>query len=192
MATAPLPSLTNGPQAGATPPPADDIVHIKPRLDLSASAAPLLLRQPWFLFLQGMPALGWLSLLLWRKSREALANNPRLRRQRGVAQRIREGLRELQAHAEQRRSDDFFFLFFRLLQEQLGERLDLPASAITEAVIDQRLRGRGLSGESLQALHDLFQICNAARYAQVQSSQELAALIPRLEIALRDLQQFKP
>ena len=34
-------------------------------------------------------------------------------------------------------SDQFFATLSRLLQEQLGERLDLPASAITEAVIEE-------------------------------------------------------
>ena len=38
---------------------------------------------------------------------------------------------------------------------------------------------------------ELFQACNLARYAPVQSSQELAALIPKLEGVLRDLQQLK-
>jgi hypothetical protein len=188
-AAAPPPSLTNA-NSGATP-PADDILHIKPRLEFVGAAAPLLVFQPWFLALQGLPALAWLSLLMWRKRGEALANNPRLRRQRQVAQRVREGVRELRAHADARRSEDFFVTLFRLLQEQLGERLDLPASAITEAVIEEKLRGHNLSEETLKVLHELFQICNVARYAPVQSSQELAALIPKLEAVLRDLQHLK-
>ena len=132
-----------------------------------------------------------LAFLIWRKRRESLANNPRLRRQREVAQRVREGLKELRSHADARHSDQFFATLFRLLQEQLGERLDLPASAITEAVIEEKLRGRELSDETLKSLHELFQTCNLARYAPVQSRQELAALIPKLESSLRDLQHLK-
>jgi len=74
---------------------------------------------------------------------------------------------------------------------ELGERLDLPASAITEAVIDERLRGRGVSDDVLKPLHELFQTCNAARYAPTHSSQELTALIPKLEGVLRALQRLK-
>jgi hypothetical protein len=129
--------------------------------------------------------------LVWRKRHESLANNPRLRRQREVALRIRAGLKELRAQADQRQAEGFFANLFRLLQEQLGERLDLPASAITEAVIDERLRARAISPGTLQSLHDLFQTCNLARYAPMQSSQELTALIPKLESVLRDLQQLK-
>ena len=188
-ASAPPPSLTNS-ASGPTPPAADDIIHIKPHLEITA-AAPLLILRPWFLVLQGMPFFVWLALLAWRKRNESLANNPRLRRQREVAQRIRAGLKELRSQAEARQSEDFFATLFRLLQEQLGERLDLPATAITEAVIDERLRAHSLAEETLKAIHELFQTCNVARYAPIQSSQELAALIPKLEGVLRDLQQLK-
>jgi hypothetical protein len=190
IAAVPPPSLTNASSA-TTPPPVDDILHIKPRLELSASVAPLLIFRPWFLGLQSLPPLIWLSLLAWRKRTESLARNPRLRRQREVAQRVREGLKELRSHVGAQKPSEFFATLFRLLQEQLGERLDLPASAITEAVIDERLHGRGLSDETLQSLRALFQTCNLARYAPVQTSQELAALLPRVEGALRDLRQLK-
>jgi hypothetical protein len=184
------PGLTNG-SAAATPPPADDIVHIRPRLDATRSSAQLLMAQPWFLGAQGAPVLLWLSLLFWRKRADLLANNPRRRRQREVAGRVRDGLKELRAQAGAQKPVEFFATLFRLLQEQLGERLDLPASAITEAVIDERLRGCGTSDEVLKPLRELFQTCNAARYAPSTSSQELTALIPKLEGVLRDLQRLK-
>jgi len=189
-AAAPTSTLTNG-TADATPPPADDIVHIRPRLDAAGAAAPLLVAQPWFLGAQSAPVLLWISLLLWRKRVELLANNPKRRRQREVAARIRDGLKELRGHAGAQKSLEFFATLFRLLQEQLGERLDLPASAITEAVIDERLRGCGVSDEVLKPLRELFQTCNAARYAPMTSSQELTALIPKLEGVLSELQRLK-
>ena len=79
----------------------------------------------------------------------------------------------------------------RLLQERLGERLDCPATAITEAVIDEKLRPRGVPDSTLEELHELFQACNLARYAPVRSSQELAAVIPKLESALRKLAEVR-
>lgn len=183
------PTLTNATPSGERP-PADDIVHIKPRLE-GATPGRLLVRQPWFLALLALPPVIWAALLVARRRKEALANNPRLVRQRQVARRIRAGLQELRAHAAAQQTEPFFATVFRLLQEQLGERLDMPASAITEAVIDERLAGRGLPASALEALHELFQVCNQARYAPVQSSQELSALVPKLESALHDLQQLK-
>jgi tetratricopeptide (TPR) repeat protein len=64
---------------------------------------------------------------------------------------------------------------FRLLQEQLGERLDLPASAITEAVLSERLPRRGATPDLIQRLQNLFQICNQARYAPTPT---IAGLMP--------------
>ena len=99
---------------------------------------------------------------------------------------------ELRQFASENKSDDFFATLVRLLQEQLGERLDLPASAITEAVIEERLRPRGMPEATLAPLHELFQTCNLVRYAPIKSSQELAAIIPKLETVLRELKELKP
>jgi len=173
------------------PPPAQDIVHIKPRLGAVAQIAPPLVLQPWFLALQAVPLLAWLSALLWRRHAEALANNPRLRRRRQVAQLIRQGLGDLRRLAANNKSDDFFAMLVRLLQEELGERLDLPASAITEAVIEEHLRPRRVPESTLASLHELFQTCNLVRYAPIRTSQELAAIIPKLEAVLRELQGLK-
>jgi hypothetical protein len=186
-----VPTPTIAASAKATqdaPPPSQDIVHIKPRLGAVAQIAPPLVLQPWFLALQAVPLVAWLGALLWRRRTQQLANNPRLRRRRQVAQIVRQGLAELDRHATDKNSDEFFATLFRLLQEQLGERLDLPASAITEAVIEERLRPRNVPEATLAALHELFQTCNLARYAPIRSSQELAALIPKAEAVLRELQ----
>src|SRR5207302_5248009 len=149
-----------------------------------------LVQQTWFVALQGVPLLAWLTVLVWRRREENLAKNPRLRRQRQVAQTVREGLAELRRVAGANQSEAFFATVFRLLQEQLGERLDLPASAITEAVVDERLRPRGLAAETLIALQELFQACNQARYAPRCSGQELASLVPKVESWLQQLQRL--
>jgi len=173
------------------PPPAQDIVPNKQRLGAMAQMAPPLVERPWFLALQGVPLLAFVSALVWRKRTESLANNPRRRRRRQVAQTIRDGLVELRQLASEKKSDEFFATLFRLLQEQLGERLALPASAITEAVVEEHLRPRGVSETTLVPLQELFQTCNLARYAPIKTSQELAAIIPRLESVLRELQELK-
>lgn len=173
------------------PPPQQDIVNIKTRPGTLAQVGPPLALRPWFVGVQATPVLAFLAAFVWRKRAETLANNPRLRRQRKVSQVIRGGLKELRKHAAEKNSDAFFATLVRLLQEQIGERLDCPASAITEAVVDEKLRPLGLPDTTLVALHDLFQSANLARYAPVQSEQELAALVPRLETTLRELQRMK-
>jgi hypothetical protein len=182
------PLLTNTSSQPAPPPPIDDIVHIRARFEPIAMVRPPLVQQPWFLALQAVPVVAWLGLFITRKRKETLANNPRLRRQREVAARVREGLRELPEQAAARRTEDFFGTVFRLLQEQLGAQLDMPASGITEAVIEQRLQDRNLPSSTLAQLQELFQACNQARYAPQRTSEELSSYIPRVQNVLRDLE----
>lgn len=190
-AAAPVPAVVAAsPADPGSPPPPADIVHIKTRPGpLVALSGPLLL-QPWFVALQGLPVLAFLAALVWRRRQEALANNPRLRRRRQVAHTVKAGLRELQRLAAAQRSEEFFATVFRLLQEQLGERLDLPASAITEAVIEERLKPAGAPAQTIAAVDQLFQTCNQARYAPETSTRELLSLVPKVEEALEKLQQL--
>jgi regulator of replication initiation timing len=203
--TQPAVALTVRPSAASLPPPvasnatattdnappdARDIVHIKPRMGaLAEIQSPLALR-PWFVALQGVPILAWLSLLIGRKQKEKLAGNPRLRRQRQVEQTIRTGLKELQQSANTNQREAFFATLFRLLQEQLGERLDLPASAITEAVVEERLHRHRVPEETLALLRELFHACNQVRYAQQANNEELLSLVPKVESALRELKKI--
>jgi hypothetical protein len=173
------------------PPPAQDIVPNKQRLGTLAQLGPPLAQQAWFLALQGVPLLAFVSAVIIRRRAENLAHNPRLRRQREVVHIVDKGLRDLKQFATDNNSEAFFATLVRLLQEQLGERLDLPATAITEAVIEERLRPRGVPESILSQLQELFQLSNLARYAPMKSSQELAALIPKTEGLLANLRNLK-
>ena len=171
-----------------SPPPTQGILPNKQRLGSLAQVGPPLVQRTWFLVLQTVPALVFATAFVWRRRADNLAHNPRLRRQRLVARIVRDGLNELCGYARENKSDPFFATLMRLLQEQIGERLDLPASAITESVIEEHLRPRGVPDRTLTLLQDLFQSCNLARYAPVKTSQELTALVPKLESVLRDLE----
>ena len=174
----------------APPPPATDIVHIKSRPGAFAQIAPPWIERPGFLVLQLAPLAMWLAALAWRRRTDRLANDPRLRRRQQVTRVIRDGLVELKQAAAANQGEAFFATTFRLLQEQLGERLDLPASAITEAVVDERLQPLGLDAGLLANTRDLFQSCNQARYAPTQQPGELMALLLKVEATLRQLQDI--
>lgn len=186
-----MPAMANAPRSRQdNSQAAPDILPIKQRIGAIAQIRPPLVQQPFFLTLQGVPALALISSVIWRRRKESLANNPRLRRQRQVSQLVRDGLLDLQNQASQNNSDEFFAILFRLLQEQLGERLDLPASAITEAVIEEHLRPRGVPETTLASLQEMFQTCNLARYAPIKSSEELSDIIPGFENLLNELRDL--
>lgn len=183
-----LPGVTNN-NAGAQP--ASDLAHIRPHLGAPV-VSPVLLAKPAFLAMQLLPPAVWLGLMLLRQRRERFANDPRLRRRLEVARIISDGLKELRKQMEAQDSEAFFATFLRLLQEQIGERVGLPASAITEAVVEEKLRPAGAPVELCETTRELFQACNLARYAPVKSSQELASALSKLELVLYGFQQWEP
>jgi hypothetical protein len=174
------------------PPVSQDIVPNKQRLGTLAQIGPPLAQQAWFLVLQGVPLLAFISAVVIRRQADNLANNPRLRRQRQVSHLVAQGIGDLKRFAAENNSEQFFATLVRLLQEQLGERLDLPATAITEAVIEERLRPAGVSETILNPLQELFQLSNLVRYAPTKTSQELVALLPKIESLLANLRSLKP
>jgi hypothetical protein len=100
-------------------------------------------------------------------------------------------LNDLKKFAAANQPDEFFALLFRLLQEQLGERLDCPASAITENVVEENSILRRASETTRTDLRELFQLCNQARYAPVRGASELNSVAARLEQTLGELQEVK-
>jgi hypothetical protein len=164
---------------------------IKNQLGTLAQAGGPLIARPAFLAVQSLPVLAFLAAFIWRRRTDNLANNPRLRRQRAVAQLIASGMDDLKKYAAANQPDEFFATLFRLLQEQLGERLDCPASAITENVIDEHPVLRGALKATLDGLRELFQLCNQARYAPVRGTSELNSVAAKFEKTIGELKGVK-
>jgi len=187
----PLPNLANSKPATQENQPAQDIGPIKEKLGtLSLNSTPLI-AQPAFLAMQGVPVLAFLAAFVWRKRTDNLANNPRLRRRRAVAQLMANGFADLKKYAAANQPDEFFATLFRLLQEQLGERLDCPASAITENVVEEHRILRNAPPDVRDALREQFQLCNQARYAPVRGTSELNSVATQFEKLIGQLQELK-
>src|SRR5579871_211981 len=185
----PIP-LTVRPSAASLPPtaltapnggsensePTQGILSIKQRMGTLAQIQPPVAVRGWFLAAQLVPVGVWLTLLIRRKSAERMAANPRLRRQRLVERIVREGVKRLNDAAQRNDAEMFFTTASQLLQEQLGERLDRPASAITESVLDEVVLTQQLPEETMTALRELFHTFNQAKYAPQSTNAELLSL----------------
>lgn len=188
----PLPTLAAGKNTTPEPQSAQDILPLKEKLgSLAPNRAPLV-AQPAFVAAQSLPVLAFLAALVWRRRTDSLANNPRLRRQKAVEQLMAKGQAELRQRAAANRPDEFFATLFHLLQEQLGERLDLPASAITENVVEEQALLQQAPTATRQALREQFQLCNQARYAPVRGASELNSVAAQFEKLIRELKELKP
>jgi tetratricopeptide (TPR) repeat protein len=69
----------------------------------------------------------------------------------------------------------------------LGERLDLPAPAITEVVLEEV---KGLDASERTLLRELFHACDQYRYTPEHTSQALTSLIPKVKAALAALRKI--
>jgi tetratricopeptide (TPR) repeat protein len=164
-----------------------DIVHIKPLPGKIGMIAPPLIRQPFYLALQALAPLAWICSVLWRRQKDRLAANPRLLRRREVARLVREGLADLSRLAAANEVEKFYSTILRLLQEQLGDRLDLPAPAISEAVLQDC---KGLDAAAAASVRDLFHASEQYRYTPEHTARELASLIPKVKTALNVLRNI--
>lgn len=189
-AALPLPTLSGVTNRAERVPRPPEIAPIKVHLGRMARSDTPLFQRPPFLLAQAIPPLLWLALLGRRKYLETLAANPKRVRQRRTARLVADGLRQLRDHAAANDSESFYATVFKLLQEQIGERLDLPASAITEAVVDERLARHDLDPALLAAVRDLFQECNLARYAPPSQTTSLASRLDAIQATLRQLQSL--
>ncbi len=168
-----------------------DILPIKENLGTFENRNVPLISQPLFLAVQTLPVLAFLAAFIWRKRADNLTNNPRLRRKIAVEKLVQTGIADLQKLAAQNNSEEFFALLFRLLQEQLGERLDCPATAITENVVEENSILRGANETTRSGLRELFQLCNQARYAPVRGTAELNSVAAQFEKTVREFQEVK-
>jgi hypothetical protein len=178
----------NSAQENQTP---QDILPIKENLGTLAKIPAPLISQPVFLAAQTLPILAFLAAFVWRRRTDNLANNPRLRRKIAVEKLIQNGIADLRKFAAENNPEDFFALLFRLLQEQLGERLDCPATAITENVVEENSILRGAHETARNDLRELFQLCNQARYAPVRGTSELNSVAAQFEKVIGELQNLK-
>ncbi|HEY4417220.1 MAG TPA: BatD family protein [Verrucomicrobiae bacterium] len=182
------PLVKNAPPENQTP---RDILPIKQSPGVIEKASQPLIARPIFLAAQSVPVVAFLAALIWRRRTDSLANNPRLRRKLQVAQLVQDGLVDLKKFAAENKPDEFFALLFRLLQEQLGERLDCPATAITENVVEENSILRRAPDSMRDGLRELFQLCNQARYAPVRGTAELNSVAMHFGKVVGELQNLK-
>ncbi len=188
-AATPLPALAANKNAAPENQAPPDILPTRDELGTLVPVGAPLVTRPAFVAVQSLPVLAFLAALVWRKRADHLASHPRLRRRRAVAQLVAAGMEDLKRHAAANQPDEFFATLFRLLQEQLGERLDCPASSITEQVVDEHAALRGAPEPLLQGLRELFQLCNQARYAPVRGSAELSSVAAQFATIIGELQK---
>ena len=142
---------------------------------LAAPSAPLL-SQTWFLAANAAPLFAWLVALTWRKRRNYYDARPRLVRRLCVEKLSRRTLTSLEQLARNGSPSEFYGQAALLLRERIGERLDIPAGGITEAVLRAELEGH-LPEKQAAELGAFFTEANAVRFGAGEASALPQALV---------------
>ena len=161
-------------------PPQTDILTIKHHLGSLGQAMPLIAR-PNFWLLQSIPLLLWIAALAWRRKTNALANNPRLRRERQVAERIRSGMAKLDALANDGEVGEFHAEMADLLRKQIGLQLDIPAEGITGDIVHSHAAQKRLNEDTRDDIRKLFTASDQASFAGSQTTGEMKANLALLK-----------
>jgi len=161
-------------------PPQTDILTIKHHLGSLGQAMPLIAR-PNFWLLQSIPLLLWIAALAWRRKTNALANNPRLRRERQVAERIRSGMAKLDALANDGKIGEFHAEMADLLRKQIGLQLDIPAEGITGDIVHSHAAQKRLNEDTRDDIRKLFTASDQASFAGSQTTGEMKANLALLK-----------
>ena len=150
-----------------------DINYIKREADLSRIRTKPLIRKGWFLGLQALPFLFLAGAYSVRRRREALEADTGLAkrlRARGLAgRRLKTASRAL----SQEEDDAFYTELASALRGFFGDKLNREAHGLTIEELSDILEKKGLEGEKIQAVCDLLETADAARYAPSSHAKEV-------------------
>lgn len=144
------------------------------------------LRSPAWLVALGVPPLvyfGLLGFVLFVRWKEA---DPAARRARRAFRQLSKDLGSLKAG----NTDEYYSAVLEALRRYLGGKLALPAGAVTFADVRPSLEQRGVDEETIRTLGQLFERCEAGRYAGVAfGDQEPSALAQTAREIARKLER---
>ena len=153
------------PAAQAAEPLGRDIVFIK---DTPGDLVPIgarRFRSIGFWAYQPLPALAWLTVVLYDRRRRRLHGDPRYAR---FTRAGREARRAIAAAGDALRAGNrtaFYNTVARALSDYLSAKLDLPPGSVTADTVDTCVRARHLPERVANDLREFFSTCERVRFA---------------------------
>lgn len=114
----------------------------------------------------------FISLLIVRKRKEKIRGYYIKYVQRlNASKKLKKGIRAAERALHKGDSAVFYTIIFRTLQDFLGDKFHIPPGGITVGIIYSVLRPRGVNEEVLKKIKDVFEDCDMARYASLESGR---------------------
>ena len=128
----------------------------------------LLYRNRVFLLFHLLPLLFLLPVWLHHKQREKIRTDLRYARRLEARKQAKRGLQEGEKILKGGKASGYYDSFFKIFQDYLGNRFDLPSKSITVEEVDQILTPAGVDGQTLLKIRRIFFRCDLARYASAE------------------------
>ena len=167
-----------------------DIVYLKPpptRWPDVAGAGTL--PRGFFWSLQALPGLALVGVYLAVRRREQMSRDVARARRLRAPRSARPALRKAEQALAQGQRREFVDALWEALAAYLGNRLNLPAGAVTPDVVVSRLEQSALPQDGIARTRDLLSFCDQERYGQgaaALSETDRALLVEQLD-ALRGI-----
>lgn len=154
-----------------------DIVYLKG--DLGPAVAMPFCARPAFWAFNFAPVISLAGLMVWKRRTDKLRSDVAYARRSRAAKRARKQLASAASYDHIQRA----------LQNYLGDRLNVPASGITAAIVDEHLIPRGVDGELAAELRKCFETCDTARFAGASAGEtDVRGLKTKVEQLIDELE----
>jgi len=179
----------SGAAAPIAEPLGQDILFIKERLGPRRVERPRWYADGLWLWCQLSPLLLLGLGVWWRRRQQLLENNPAAMRASGAMSRALGQLEAARRLSERGQSREFCEEISRTLQRYVRDRFNLSSGALTRVELERDLRPLGVPDDLLRDLLEVFERCEAARFApsSSSSSQEMAQTLAMTDSVLRRL-----
>jgi len=159
-----------------------DIIHIKEDIGKVYMKGKRLHNNPFFWLMQSIPAVLFGAFFIAYRRKEKLRTDKRYARAFHAPRKARKGIARAKAYLDKGNTAQFYDAVFKVLQDYLGDKFNLPKGSITSQIIENELRPAGYDEKVLDMLHEVFLKCEMARYASsVPGGEEAAEVMEKVK-----------
>jgi hypothetical protein len=147
-----------------------DLIYIKESPGRLKAMNDYLYSNPFFLLLHAVPVILFVFARTTQKRKERLSTDVGYARRLSAPKKARKGINNAERCLSKNSTEEFYDSVHKTLREYIGDRFHIPSGGITADIVDEMLKDRGIDGEVLNVLRNIFQECDMARYAPSQLS----------------------
>ena len=169
-----------------------DIIYIKESPGRLKRRGSFLCRNKLFIVIQFIPLLAIISILIFERREERLRTDIRYARRARAPRKAKKNLLKTRRLLDLKKTDEFFEVVFKTLQEYLGDKFHLPSAGITSSVVEEELKPRNIEPNILEKIKQCFTSCDTARYAPASiTEEEMLKVFKVLEEIIDKLERAK-